>query len=172
MNFDTKHIMRWGIPGWYFILNIVLVVSFIFGFEWIISTQFIAPSIIITLMGVPLGYILYQPYFFLSNFCYKDYTLDWNLNLLKQENEDKRDFLSKRYAYLLTVIHGHGSLLSSISISILTIIIISCINHIFNIKIMWLLISNVLLFFIVFVNFTHYQKNIIEFIKKVLDKDN
>ncbi|MCC2248847.1 hypothetical protein JUJ52_02590 [Virgibacillus sp. AGTR] len=169
MNFDTKHILRWGIPGWYFILNLTIAVSAIVGYEWMVNGQFIVPTIIITLMGVPLGYILHQPYFFISNIFANNTTVKWNLYLVN-EDKDRRDFLSQRYAYLLTVIHGYGSLLSSIFISIISVFIISTINGTMDTEIRWLLVINLVLSIFVFTNFMYYQKSFSKFIRSILYK--
>lgn len=169
MNFDTKHILRWGIPGWYFIINLVIAISFIDGFKWISDNSYLTTSIIVMLMGVPLGYVIYQPYFFLSTKINRDRGIEWNLYLLKQ-CDDKRRFLSYIYGYYLTVIHGYGSLLSSVIFSEIAFVF-TMILYGYNLKVLCLSAINIILFFIVLDNYKHYQNTFDTFVDDILKKN-
>ncbi|WP_368652380.1 hypothetical protein AB4Y30_11515 [Ornithinibacillus sp. 4-3] len=167
MNFDTKHILKWGIPGWYLIINIVVAVSSLIGYEWITDSGYLTPSIIITLAGVPLGYVIYQPYFFVSTLMYENKGNQWNILLFKMSDETKRLFLSNRYGYFLNNIHGYGSLISAVIISLIYLIVLAFI-HEFNTEIFMLIIMNIVLVVIVSFNFKHYQKNFENFINQII----
>lgn len=63
MNFDTKHLVRWGIPGW--ILIMILGPFIFFQFqneigEIIKANNALALGAFLTIIGVPLGYLLNQ----------------------------------------------------------------------------------------------------------------
>lgn len=163
MNFDTKHILKWGIPGWYLIINIVVAVSSLIGYSWIIDNDFLTPSIIITLAGVPLGYVIYQPYFLVSTLIFENKGNELDVLLYKISNETKRSFISKRYSYFFNNIHGHGSLLAAVIISLIYLVVFVFIYEC-TIEILLLVILNVVLMVFVYVNFNHYQKHFDEFI--------
>lgn len=167
MNFETRHILRWGIPGWFFLINVIIGTLSVFGYNMLMKDNFIIHSIIITLAGVPLGYIIHQPYFLIANMFAKDNTVEWNLHLLSRD-KDERDFLNFRYGYLLTIVHGYGSLISSIIISIVTVLSIVYINSTINTTIWWLIIVDSVLLICLIINFLHSQRNFTRFVKKVL----
>lgn len=66
MNFETRHLIRWGIPGWIFILFIIL-------FYWIFnqdlsldtsdSLKILGFLVSVSFIGVPIGYLFHQIYF-------------------------------------------------------------------------------------------------------------
>lgn len=166
MNFETRHILRWGIPGWFFLINVIISILSIFGYEFV-EHNFIIHSIIVTLAGVPLGYLIHQPYYLIANIFAKDNTVEWNLHLLTRSKED-RDFLNFRYGYLLTIIHGYGSLISSTMISMVTVLLIVYKNGTINATIWWLLLVDSALLVCLFINYIFSQKNFTRFVKKVL----
>ncbi|UKS64697.1 hypothetical protein [Rossellomorea marisflavi] len=64
MNFDTKYLVRWGIPGW--VLMILLVPYLCIFTEFSIdgiqkgSNNLVAIVAFLTLIGVPIGYMMNQ----------------------------------------------------------------------------------------------------------------
>lgn len=62
MSFETKYLIRWGIPGWVFIFWLF----FYFSFTQNNYSEFVknVPLLIsLIVAGVPLGYLIYQIYF-------------------------------------------------------------------------------------------------------------
>lgn len=171
MNFETRHILRWGIPGWYFIVNVYFVILSQEGYSLLYDRQLVIPSILVMLLGVPLGFIIYQPYHALSHIFARDNTKEWNLLLYKEE-KDERDFLSKRYAYMLTVLHGYGSLITSIIISLLFIFIYMCIQHV-SISVYWLQLTiNFILLIVNVINYSYTQYSFNKFVNHFLQEKN
>ncbi|MCP3763885.1 hypothetical protein NLX67_16050 [Domibacillus sp. A3M-37] len=70
MNFETKYLIRWGIPGWVFILfSYVTYISY--ENTTFLGTEFTVPQllgILISLgfVGIVLGYLMHQIYFSLN----------------------------------------------------------------------------------------------------------
>ncbi|WP_341284692.1 hypothetical protein [Priestia megaterium] len=68
MKFETKYLIRWGIPGWVFIFWIFYEVLFLknitlLDIKLVEMTKGITLLISLTALGVPLGYLLHQIYF-------------------------------------------------------------------------------------------------------------
>ncbi|SNT42472.1 hypothetical protein SAMN05444672_12248 [Bacillus sp. OK838] len=70
MNFETKYLIRWGIPGWIFIVGIlpIMFLSGVFNsklFGEFKAFHFITLIISLITIGIPIGYI-FQRSFFMS----------------------------------------------------------------------------------------------------------
>jgi hypothetical protein len=70
MKFESKYLIRWGIPGWVFIFLVGLPLINI-HYDSLISKNFSMPQILglfasLALFGVPLGYLMHQFYFFVN----------------------------------------------------------------------------------------------------------
>lgn len=69
MNIDTKYIIRWGIPGWVFILfGYTSYISVDTGNKSIFTSNFTVPQLLgilvsLGFVGVVLGYLMHQVYF-------------------------------------------------------------------------------------------------------------
>lgn len=84
MNFETKYLIRWGIPGWVFIFWLF----FYFSFTQNDYSEFIknVPLLIsLIVAGVPLGYLIYQVYFV----CFWSFRTKDSLNRFRTELGDK-----------------------------------------------------------------------------------
>ncbi|WP_046128526.1 hypothetical protein [Bacillus thermotolerans] len=167
MNIDTKYIIRWGIPGWVFILfSYTSYISVdINSDKSIFIKNFTIPQLLgilvaLGFIGIVLGYLMHQIYFSLNwifsnqsskimgtmrgliqskevfasqeqeKNTHEDYYMmefHWHKYLLLLD-EDKREYVARRYSYLLGTIHGLGALLVSISASFISVLVISY-NH-------------------------------------------
>ena len=68
MNFEAKHLIRWGIPGWLFIFWIFYGIVFLKGINPLNTnlleiTEGFTLLISLAVMGVPIGYLMHQIYF-------------------------------------------------------------------------------------------------------------
>ncbi|MDQ1144027.1 hypothetical protein QE429_000854 [Bacillus sp. SORGH_AS 510] len=68
MKFDTKYLIRWGIPGWVFLLSIIFlyVVYHADKFLKVFSSdpiKLLSFVLAVASIGVPVGYIFHQLYF-------------------------------------------------------------------------------------------------------------
>ncbi|KAA0563658.1 hypothetical protein F0342_12695 [Bacillus sp. CH30_1T] len=145
MNFDTKYLVRWGIPGWILIMILGPFTFFQFRedvLEILKAVNALALGAFLTVLGVPLGYMLNQIH----------HSLFWVVRLFKFSSEIKRqdgwyDYFKKeiqldkhfynattsekieiskmkqeRYRYLLSRKHELGGLMVSLFIATLVIL--------------------------------------------------
>ena len=135
MNFDTKHLVRWGIPGWILLMIVGLYIYFNYQQEIndiAKSVNALALGAFLTIIGVPMGYLLNQIH----------HSLTWVFVRLKRveklfkrgtwdnyfEKELKLDELffkdelgsqrRERYRYLLSRKHELGGVTVSLLVSL------------------------------------------------------
>lgn len=136
MNFETRYLIRWGIPGWILILSLYIQ-YLIINPNWInvftneSSAAILGTTVVLAVVGIPVGYLLNQ--------IHHIYTwvirVDWD-EYFNMENELTNIFLNhkqgekirERYRYLLTRIHELGG----IFIALLIVLSISIYNLIFD----------------------------------------
>ncbi|MGG3437001.1 hypothetical protein ABER96_08765 [Bacillus subtilis] len=68
MKFETKYLIRWGIPGWILIFWLLYEFLFLKGINPLDSKMAdiktgLTLLLSLTAIGVPIGYLLYQLYF-------------------------------------------------------------------------------------------------------------
>lgn len=151
MNFESKYLIRWGIPGWVLIFLVLICLTLTNQFEVskiLAKDPIKALSILITFtgMGVPIGYILHQVYFFYNwvskknkkleriidnlqdytrihddndekEYQYLEYLWQSELTLLEK---DTRDYIAERYRHLLSTTHSLGVLVTCLSTALIT----------------------------------------------------
>lgn len=131
MNFETKYLIRWGIPGW--IMMMILLPFFItIHFETLAnhvttSSNLLALGAALTLLGVPLGYLLNQIHHSLFWVIPKRKGEQWKEYfdseiLLDEKIKDKPED-KERYRYLLSRKHELGGITVSLAISAFVILI-------------------------------------------------
>ena len=130
MNFDTKYLIRWGIPGW--ILLMILGPFIYFQFQMEINkilkdNNTLALGAFLTVIGVPLGYILNQIhhslFWVIRRFKFSLKQEKWD-DYFKQEIQvdemfffdDKGLRKKERYQYLLSRKHELGGVTVSLGI--------------------------------------------------------
>jgi hypothetical protein len=137
MKFESKHVIRWGIPGWVFltliflalkIANFTITGSFI-SHELKKPTELLSSIVSFALIGVPVGYLLYQSYFYTfwirnnrNEKKYFEIEYKFHKSVLNLDTPEKMQYVSDRYRHLLGRVHDLGSLLMSLIISIIIII--------------------------------------------------
>ena len=91
MNFETKYIIRWGIPGWLFLFWICLQVIILkeTNFAELAFTEIktgLTFFISLVVVGVPLGYLMHQLYF----------SVIWVITKKSKMNQDILDALQDK----------------------------------------------------------------------------
>ncbi|MCM3724611.1 hypothetical protein M3226_02700 [Neobacillus cucumis] len=109
MKFETKYLIRWGIPGWVFLLTVgifLIVSKDIDAFKLINKDPVKSLSAIITLasIGVPVGYLFHQLYFGYSWVASKRkgiYKITGNITgyIRKFPNDDEKEYLYLEYLW-------------------------------------------------------------------------
>lgn len=129
MNFDTKYLIRWAIPGWVFLILMIFYFSIMnegLLIENLKGTLILGLSASIALLGIPLGYLLNQLHHFLFWVCnsknwvkYFEEEFEVDKLLTKESNKELRE----RYRYLLAKKHEVGSVFMSFLIAFILVVI-------------------------------------------------
>lgn len=179
MNFETKYLIRWGIPGWLMMMVLspfFITIHFDFLVKHIVtSTNLIALGAALTILGVPLGYLLNQIHHSLfwvipkliknewDNYFIEEITLDQNL-------KDKEEFRN-RYTYLLSRKHELGGIAVSLSVSFIVLITTMIWGEHFDTW-AWVYSSIVLVLSIIILFSRYYSsKNLDKYYNHLLEKD-
>ncbi|MCY9443336.1 hypothetical protein MOF48_15910 [Bacillus spizizenii] len=198
MSFETKYLIRWGIPGWMFLFWIVLnlliqnhnlVINKI-NFDQL--SKIIGILISFGVVGVVIGYVFHQLYFLLlwilnkdiditvnmvrnypkprnwgknqsNDYFHLEYT--WHKQLLKV-NDEARAYITDRYRYLLSTVHGHGTMLISQFISSAVTMLPGYIKYGFHVWLHFealLYIIQILISVVFIFSFNYYTKNLRSF---------
>lgn len=126
VNFDTKYLIRWGIPGWIFILTVALY-FFFFADEKAIadfaSKNVFFVGVTFALIGIPLGYIFNQLHMYIDWVERRNWRDYFKYEILIDEYLVRKISYPDRYRYLLAKKHEVGSVLVAFSLSTLLIFI-------------------------------------------------
>lgn len=174
MNFEAKHLVRWGIPGW---LYIIIIFSYfvIEKKQELISylTSFNMNNIGITALlagsGIVIGHLIHQ-FSMLFGF------IIWNNWKTYFDNEYRLDKLlmtssvgdkiQRIYRHRLGQVHALRALLASSILSFLTLILLM-IFYSFSLKTLFILGTNVLLIIVIYYNHCYFKSNLDYFVNKV-----
>lgn len=174
MNFDTKYLIRWGIPGW--ILLMILGPFIYFQFQMEINeilkdNNTLALGAFLTVIGVPLGYILNQIhhslFWVIRRFKFSLKQEKWN-DYFKQEIQvdemfffdDKGLRKKERYQYLLSRKHELGGVTVSLGICCFVQLIVNIQTSTMGGWSLIYLIVSFILFLIIAISRWYSSKNI------------
>ncbi|MFJ5760728.1 hypothetical protein ACIQAA_16685 [Neobacillus sp. NPDC093182] len=186
MNFDTKHLVRWGIPGW--ILIMMLGPYIFFSYQQEIkemskTINVLALGAFLTIIGVPLGYLLNQIHHSITwvlvrvkilNGMYKKGTWDdyFEKELKLDEIFFKDEIGAKkkeRYTYLLSRKHELGGVTVSLGLSSIVILIFK-ISEKINGAWSWIYLAVVIILFLIILLSRNYSsRNIDKYYKHYLE---
>lgn len=175
MNFDVKHFVRWGIPGWVFLFIITIYFSIVdFDFISLILFSKSAPVIVAVLSlfiiaGIILGNMIHQ-----ISMCFgfviwtkrnkyfrEEYELDRKIMRLDNGKE-----IQRIYSYRLGNIHALRALWFSLSIALLILIILSLLwKFSFHVGVLMTIVF--VLNIIVMINWRYFQANLNYFLKQI-----
>lgn len=132
MNFDTKHVIRWGLPGWVFLISII-VYTFTYNPDLIGDIKnkdgfsIIGLAAILGGLGVPVGYLIHQVsrlfgFIIVTNrkaYFKEEFKID---NVFFTHTNGEK--LKSRYVHLLTRVHELRALLYSLILSLIFILVV------------------------------------------------
>ncbi|MDO8224523.1 hypothetical protein [Bacillus cabrialesii] len=203
MKFETKYLIRWGIPGWILIFWLLYEFLFLKGINPLDSKMVdiktgLTLLLSLTAIGVPIGYLLHQLYFgiawvFNNNRNFEEIATkigdqfpkhdEWGQNnnedyyqleyvwhsMLLNQNEETRKYLEERYRYLLSTVHGLGSLFVSLIVSLLGTAIIAITHGSAMNFFYWAgVIIQIAIFLSAIANYKYYSDNLRAFQIKML----
>lgn len=111
MNIDTKYLIRWGIPGWVFLMFVGSVLIY-YNFSALLKLQVdlskaLGLLVSLSFFGVPIGYLMHQVYFSFHWISKKNRVFDRAVSLVDHNDwikdsrwgkSNKRDYF--RFEYL------------------------------------------------------------------------
>lgn len=174
MNFDVKYLIRWGIPGWIYLVSVLSylltvdqgILNFFKDSKGSTSLALIA---LITALGVPIGYLIHQVsmlfgfVFWNNRKVYFKQEFELDKKLFEMQNGDK---FRGRYVHLLTRVHElralmFGHLLTCINILVLLM------EYEAN-KAFWIVLGiNLFLIVITFLNQKYFSDNLSHYKKEI-----
>lgn len=187
MNFDTKYLIRWGIPGWILIMILGPFIYFQFPIEInkiIKESNTLALGAFLTVIGVPLGYLLNQIH----------HSLFWVIKrfrfsrkILKQEKwyeyfrqeiqvdnmfffDEKGLRKKERYQYLLSRKHELGGVTVSLGIVCIVQLIVNIQTSTMHGWSLCYFILSIILFLIIAISRWYSSKNIDKYFEHYLNE--
>jgi hypothetical protein len=172
LNFEPKYLIRWGIPGWLMVMNLLpyfIVIYFKPLTKHVSSaSDLLAIGAVLTVLGVPLGYLLNQIHHSLFWVFPKLYKQEWD-EYFQQELKidgyfnqgDTRKEDKERYRYLLSRKHELGGICVSFGISSIVLLLTNIFgkhNHLWS----WIYFGVVLLLLAVMILSRQYSSRNIE----------
>lgn len=140
MKFSTKHLIKWGIPGWIWILYL-LATLFTFRQEKIMNlltsyNNILGNALLFTVAGILIGYFIYLIYFVIEWVTGGNKEIKYTLDILKKNDiklpdnqgeiyyyveylwqsnlikldEYKMNYIANRYSHMLSKKHELGSI--------------------------------------------------------------
>jgi hypothetical protein len=177
LNFETKHVIRWGIPGWVFLLVLIAYLylddsQHFTAFKGKDGFSILGLGAILAGSGVPIGYLIHQISMFFGfiirtkrrRFFKEEYQLD--SLFFNHQNGDK---LKARFTHLLTRIHELRALKYSILLSGIIIILLEMFSKVpFDLKFFICIGINLSLLLVVHFNQIYFSDNLNYFKKEIL----
>lgn len=185
LNFESKYLVRWGLPGWVFMIFITLLylinepgyIPQILKYKGFSLVGFTALA---AALGIILGHIIHQISLFLW-FVIPEYRKrKWLVYFDREFKIDKRiveEELGKGikniYSYRLGQLHGRRGLLTSLMLSFMTIIILCCTDlNLLSVKTIILESGNGALIMIMLINYYYFDRNLEYFMDRVNEFEN
>lgn len=171
MNFETKYLIRWGIPGWIMVMVLLpyyIVAYYDFLNDTLLSsiTDILALGAVLTVLGVPLGYLLNQIHHSIFWVCHRKKNDGWDKYFKEEidideyfDKDEKFQAKRDRYRYLLSKKHEVGGVSISLILSGSVIVLTNLFgnNHLWS----WIYFIVVLILSILFWQNRNYSnKNI------------
>jgi len=175
MNFEAKHLIRWGIPGWLYI-TIIFSYFIIERKQDLISylSSFNMNNIGITALlaggGIVIGHLIHQFSmlfgFLIWNQWRKYFNDEYKLDKIIMNNQEVGGEIQRIYSHRLGQVHALRALLTSNILSILTLIPL-VVFYSFSLKTLFILGINILLIIVSYINHLYFKRNLDFFVKKV-----
>ncbi|MFE4490631.1 hypothetical protein [Bacillus altitudinis] len=181
MNFESKYLVRWGVPGW--VLMLFLAAFYAINFQEkflhiILSDKFsiVGFTAFEAVLGIIIGHLIHQ-----VSICFGFVAVElikkggWNNYFLRELKVDKQIIELEKmgptikdiYSYRLGQLHARRGLLTSLFISIfLLILLIFCCGY-YNKETMILFYINAFLLLVMIMNYLYFNKNLKFFMDRV-----
>lgn len=185
LNFESKYLVRWGLPGWVFMIFMTLLFvinepSYIIQVLKYKGFSLVGFTALAAALGIILGHIIHQVSLFFW-FVIPEYRKrKWLIYFDKEFKIDKRiieeelgEGIKNIYSYRLGQLHARRGLLTSLMLSFITITIFCCLDtDLLNGKTLTLGFINGVLIMIMVINYHYFDRNIEYFMDRVKEFEN
>ncbi|AHZ16290.1 MULTISPECIES: hypothetical protein [Bacillus] len=189
MNFESKYLVRWGMPGWVYMIFVTAFYAINHPdqfFQKLNSEDFPLVGFVAfaAAFGIILGHLIHQVSLFFG-FVLLQYTKKnkrWRRYFRKEFKIDKRIIeegeigakIKDIYSYRLGQLHARRGLLASLILSFITIIVMVLYidTSYINDKTLILSAINGLLIMIMLINYHYFDRNLDYFMTRINDFEN
>ncbi|WP_426554093.1 hypothetical protein [Bacillus velezensis] len=185
MNFESKYLVRWGLPGWVFMLFITLLFvinnpSYITQVIQYKGFSLVGFTALAAGLGIILGHIIHQISLFFW-FVLPEYRKrKWLVYFDREFKIDKRiieeelgEGIKDIYSYRLGQLHARRGLLTSLMLAFLAQIIFCYLDpNLLNEKTITLGFINGVLIMIMVINYHYFDRNLEYFMDRVKELEN
>jgi hypothetical protein len=180
MNFDTKHLIRWGIPGWVYLMGIIFYIfadnpNYITDLKGKDGLSLAGLGAILAGLGVPIGYLIHQVSMFFGFVIwtpnkYKFFKEEYEVDNIIFNAEGKGEKIRDRYRHLLSRVHELRALKTSHALSFITVGLLALFySDTVNVPCIIVLSVNIIMFIIVHFNQKHFDENLDFFKKRIIE---
>lgn len=177
MNFDNKHLIRWGLPGWVFLIFVTIYIlikepSFVGKLNEKDDIPIIGLLALLGGLGVPIGYLIHQISIFLGFIIFtnqeKYFQEEYTLDRIFSKHDKGSDF-RKRYVHFLTRVHEVRGLMFSCLLSFIVILGLEFFKFgEFDTSTKVIMVANVTLLAISYANQRYYTNNLDFYVNKMM----
>ncbi len=174
MNFEGKHLVRWGIPGWTYIMAVLsyfLVVDTSKTLKLLFIGDFplVGATALLIGLGIIIGHLIHRLSMFFGfliwnkweTYFKSEYELD---KIIKDEKNGKE--VQRIYSYRLGNLHALRALTTSGILSAITLTILLRV-YLYSKYGLYLLVGISILTLIIHINYVYFKKNLDFYIEKV-----
>lgn len=174
LNFEAKHLVRWGIPGWFYTL--VIFIYFLLDdkerlvqYLKSLDVSIIGITALLGVTGIIIGHMIHQismlfGFLIITNwkkYFKGEYKLDQIIMKSKYGQE-----IQRIYRHRLGQVHALRALTTSGVLSLITVGLL-LIFYSYSIKTIFLLIVICILTITLFINHNYFRKNLDYFVKQI-----
>ncbi|MYL57210.1 hypothetical protein GLW20_06795 [Virgibacillus halodenitrificans] len=182
MNFETRYLIRWGVPGWVFIITIGIYLGLIEygGKEEMLSNiisnapNLLATAAFLIIIGIPVGYILNQ----VHHVWIWVIRVDWDTYFQMEQEitkimsiSERSVELQNRYRYLLNRVHELGGLFVALTPTLFILFFYHLLNRSWNTLTIMYFVLLFIISTVIFLSRNYYRRNLDAFTKDVAGKE-
>ncbi|MGE6259241.1 hypothetical protein ACQKCU_15265 [Heyndrickxia sporothermodurans] len=174
MNFEAKHIVRWGIPGWFY--SLVIFMYFLMDDKESLvrylnelDVSIVGITALLAVIGVIIGHMIHQISMLFGFLIFTNWKKYFRAEYELDQMIMKSNFgseIQRIYRHRLGQVHALRALATSGILSLFTIVLLLWFYS-YSIKTICLLIIVLFLTIILLINHKYFKKNLDYFIKQI-----
>ncbi|UAC47808.1 hypothetical protein K6959_14485 [Bacillus aquiflavi] len=174
MNFEAKHLIRWGIPGWVYISFVFLFFLIndqerLFQYLAAFDVSIVGLTAVLTGLGIIVGHIIHQMSMLFGFIIWTNWRVyfkkEYNLDKIIMNHKVGKD-IRRIYSYRLGQVHALRALSTSGVLSSFTLLLLMNFYS-FSLKGLMLLAVSLLVTVVTLINHYYFKRNFDFFIKQI-----